>query len=158
MSDRAPDPAAGAGSGAPRRRSGPAPLRTLLFVLLAVLTVAAFAVTRAVRATDDIVNTVVLTPTLERGDEAEVGFTLTKPDSSADVLIVNRAKEQVRALALDVSLDAGPQELSWDGRGDDGEPVAQGVYGIRVILGELGRDIKPPGTIRVFGGASGEGG
>lgn len=154
MPEGGPEPAAG--SGAPPRRSGPAALGTLLFVLLAILTVAAFALTRAVRATDDIVNSVVLTPTLERGEEADVEFVLTEPDSSADVLIVNRAKQQVRALVLGATLDAGPQEFSWNGRGDDGEPVAPGVYGIRVILGELDRDIKPPGTIRVLGGGAGE--
>lgn len=125
-------------------------LRAALFVGLTVVAVAAFAVTLAARAGDDIVNTVVLTPKLEAGGTAEVSFTLTRPDSSGDVLIVDSAGEQVRALELGADLPAGRQELSWDGTADDGRPAPPGLYALRIVLGDQGRDILPPGVIRVL--------
>lgn len=132
-----------------------------LFVALAVLTLAAFALTRAARAGDDLVNTVELSPALERGDDATIGFTLAEPDAAVDVLIIEgnpgSDRAQVRALASAEPLAAGPQQLTWNGRGDDGEPVPPGLYALRVILGEADRDILPPGRIRVLGPAAGVG-
>jgi len=144
----------------PARGPGAANLGSALFVVLAVLTLAAFAVTRAARAGDDLVNTVELSPELEPGGEADVRFTLAEPDDAVDVLIIDGNPGSVRgvvlSLELGASLDAGPQALTWDGVGDDGEPVPPGLYALRVILGEQGRDILPPGRIRVPG--PGEGG
>ncbi len=126
----------------------------VLFTLLFVLAVAAFAVTRAVRSGDDRVNTVELSPELFAGEEAEVRFSLAEPDDSVDVLIIDGNPggddEQVRALDLGADLDAGPQIYLWDGVGDDGEPVPPGLYALRVILGEQSRDIRPPGRIQVL--------
>lgn len=127
-------------------------LRAVLFVALAIVAVSAFATTLAARAGDDIVNAVVLTPKLEPGGTAKVSFTLTRADSSADVLIIDSAGEQVRALQLDADLAAGRHELSWDGLADDGRRVPPGPYALRVLLGEQDRDILPPGRIRVLRG------
>lgn len=141
------------------RGSGAATLGGVLFVVLAVLTLAAFALTRAARAGDDLVNTVELSPELEPGGDASISFTLAEPDGATDVLIIDgnpgSDREVVRALELGASLDAGPQDLTWDGIGDDGEPVPPGLYALRVILGEQGRDILPPGRIRVLGPGDG---
>jgi len=139
----------GAGSGnAELNRLG-----TGLFVLLAILAVSAFAITRAVRAGDDLVNTVELQPELPPGGSATVRFTLAEADDSVDVLIIDgnpgSDDAQVRALDLDADLPAGPQEYEWDGRGDDGRPAPPGLYALRVVLGEAGRDILPPGRIEV---------
>jgi len=134
------------------RGADPSGLGTALFIALAVLAVAAFAITRAARAGDDLVNTVELSPQLEDG-EASVEFTLAEPDGSVDVLIIDgnpdSDDEQVRALDLGADLPAGPQEYVWDGRADDGQPAPPGLYALRVILGDAGRDILPPGRIRV---------
>jgi hypothetical protein len=123
--------------------------------VLLVVAVAAFAVTRAVRSEDDLVNTVELTKRLEPGGSARVSFDLARADDAVDVLIIDgRAggdDEQVRALALGRDLPAGTQTFRWDGLGDDGQPVPPGPYALRVILGEQGRDILPPGRIRVVG-------
>ena len=139
------------------RSAEPNGLGVALFVLLAILAVGGFAITRAVRAGDDLVNTVELSPRLERGGEADVRFTLAEPDDSVDVLIIDgnpgSDDAQVRALELGADLPAGPQEYTWDGRGDDGDPAAPGLYALRVILGEQGRDILPPGRIRIPAGA-----
>lgn len=137
---------------------GPAPgasakLGAALFAALLVVAVAAFAVTRAARSEDDLVNTVELTKRLEPGGVARVSFVLAAADGSVDVLIIDGRRggddEQVRALALGADLAAGRQTFTWDGLGDDGEPVPPGPYALRVILGERGRDILPPGRIRV---------
>jgi len=126
-----------------------------LFVALAILSIAAFAVTRAARAGDDLVNTVELSPVLGAMDEATAEFSLAEPDDAVDVLVIDgnpdSDRAQVRALQLGEPLDAGPHELLWDGRGDDGEPVEPGLYALRVILGEADRDILPPGRICVPG-------
>ena len=131
----------------------PSGLGVALFILLAILSLAAFAITRAARAGDDLVNTVELSPRLEPGGEAEVRFTLAEPDDSVDVLIIDgnpgSDDEQVRALELGADLPAGPQELTWDGTADDGDPAPPGLYALRVILREQGRDILPPGRIRI---------
>jgi flagellar hook assembly protein FlgD len=130
-------------------------LGIVLFAALLVISVAAFAVTRGVRAGDDLVNTVELTKRLEPGGSATVSFDLARDDGAVDVLIIDGEPgsddAQVRALALGADLEAGHQSFEWDGRGDDGEPVAPGLYALRVILGDEGRDILPPGRIRVVG-------
>ena len=137
------------------RAGAGARLGTVLFAALLVVAVAAFAVTRAVRSGDDLVNTVELSKRLEPGGSARVAFDLARGDDSADVLIIDGNPggddRQVRALALGANLDAGSQSFEWDGRGDDGELVPPGLYALRVILGEQGRDILPPGRIRVVG-------
>lgn len=129
-----------------------------LFVAIAVLAVAAFAITRAARSGDDLVNTVELSPTLAAGAGADVRFSLAEPDGSVDVLIVDgnpgSDDAQVRALDLGADLPAGAQSYSWDGIADDGEPAPPGLYALRVILGEAGRDILPPGRIRIPEGGS----
>jgi flagellar hook assembly protein FlgD len=135
-------------SGRPAGRS----LGTLLLVGLLVLSVAAFAATRALRSEADIVNTVVVSAQLDpAGEPASIRFELTRADRRADVLILDESGEPVRALALGVPLEAGPQAYRWDGRADDGEVVPPGDYRIRVVLGDQGREIEPPGTIEVVG-------
>lgn len=121
----------------------------VLLVLLLALTVAAFGATRVLRSQDDIVNTVRLTDSITRGEQARIRFRLTDPEGRADVLIVDSEGSQVRALALGRALEAGTHAFRWDGRGDEGEPVPAGSYRLRVILVEQGRDIEPPGAVEV---------
>lgn len=132
-----------------------AKLGAVLLAALLAVAVAAFAVTRAVRSEDDLVNTVELTKRLEPGGTARVAFDLARGDGSVDVLIIDgnpgSDDEQVRALALGEDLSAGTQVYRWDGLADDGEPAPPGLYALRVILGDQGRDILPPGRIRVVG-------
>lgn len=124
-------------------------LGTALLLLLLLLSLAGFTITRSFRVRDDVVNTVVLSERIAPGERAEIGFNTTLDDSRADVLITDTEDRQVRALLLGRPLPAGPHRFSWDGIGDDGAAVPEGEYGIRVILGEEGRDIKPPGRIAV---------
>lgn len=142
------------GSGPGRRGTA---LGTALFIALVLLSVAGFAITRAARSSDDLVNSVELSPTLNvspgREARARVAFTLAKAHDSVDVLIIDGNPggddAQVRALALGEDLDAGEHVYTWDGITDDGDPAPPGQYALEVILGEAGRDIKPPGRIAV---------
>jgi flagellar hook assembly protein FlgD len=138
-------------SGPPETGLGGARLGTVLLLVLLLLSLAGFTVTRAFRVRDDIVNTVVLSERIAPGESAEISFNTTLADGRADVLITDTEDRQVRALLLGAPLAAGRHDFSWDGIGDDGAPVPAADYGIRVILGEEGRDIKPPGRIAVEG-------
>lgn len=136
--------------------SGPAGrgahLGAVLFAVLLLLTIATFAVERVARSSDDVVNTVELSPTLETG-KAEVTFTLTDADSDVDVLIIDGNEDSdgdvVATLAEGESLGAGPHTFTWDGRTDDGIEAPAGLYALEVVLGDEGRDVKPPGRIQV---------
>jgi flagellar hook assembly protein FlgD len=129
-----------------------AQLGAVLFAVLLVLTVATFAVERAARSSDDVVNTVELSPTLELGT-ASVTFTLAKADSDVDVLIIDGNEGSdgavIATLAEGEDLGAGEHTYRWNGRADDGSPAPPGLYALEVVLGEQGRDVKPPGRIRV---------
>lgn len=128
-----------------------AKLGAVLFACLLALTVVVFAVERIARSSDDVVNTVVLSPKLEDG-RAEVTFTLADPDDDVEVLIIDGNEgsdgELVATLAAG-QLDAGPHTFTWDGRTDAGERAPPGLYALEVVLGEAGRDVRPPGRIRV---------
>lgn len=135
--------------------TGGTALGAAAFAILAILAIAGFAVTLAARAGDDLVNSVQLDPELRPGEQARVAFTTTEADDSVDVLIIDGKPggddAQVRALALGDDLPAGEHVYRWDGLADDGEPAPPGPYALRVILGEDGRDILPPGRIEVTG-------
>lgn len=138
--------------------SGPAGrgahLGAVLFAVLLLLTIATFAVERVARSSDDVVNTVVLSQSDNR--DSEVTFTLAKPDSDVDVLIIDGNEgsdgDVVATLAEGVDLAAGEHTYAWDGRSDDGLPVLPGLYALEVVLGEQDRDVKPPGRIEISDG------
>ncbi len=136
----------------PERASRGAKLGAVLFACLLLLSVAAFAVERVARSSDDLVNTVVLTPRLERG-QADVSFTLAKSDADVDVLIIDGNEGSdgalVATLAEGEELAAGEHTYTWDGRSDDGQSAPPGLYALEVVLGEQDRDVKPPGRIEV---------
>jgi len=130
-------------------RSGEARAGSWLLIGLLVLSVSAFGLTRVLRSTDDIVNTVELTRNLPPGGEAEVRFVTTISDPDADVFIIDSDEARVKALLEGEELPAGQHDFSWDGTDDSGAEVPDGEYGIRVVLGAEGRDIVPPGSIAV---------
>ena len=127
-------------------------LGAIVFAVLMVLTVGAFAIERAARSSDDLVNTVVLSPQLGI-DGARVEFTLAKPDSDVDVLIIDGNEGSdgavVRTLVSGKELAAGTHVYEWDGTNDDGIRAPSGLYALEVVLGQQDRDIKPPGRIEI---------
>lgn len=132
-----------------------AKLGAVLFACLLALTATVFALERAARSSDDVVNTVVLSPRLE-GGRADVAFTLAEADSDVDVLIIDGNEGSdgglVATLAEGAPLDAGPHAYAWDGRTDAGGRAPPGLYALEVVLGEAGRDVEPPGRIEVPSG------
>jgi flagellar hook assembly protein FlgD len=116
-----------------------------------VLSVAGFGITRFLRSSDDIVNTVMLSPKLKPGGEpAEIRFATTIAEPDADVYVIDSEEEPVRALLESEPLAAGDHVFTWDARDDAGLVAQPGEYGLRVVLGEEGRDIIPPGAITVL--------
>jgi hypothetical protein len=130
-------------------RSGDARAGSWLLIGLLVLAVGAFGLTRVLRSEDDVVNTVELTRNLPPGGEAEVRFATTIADPDADVFIIDSHEQRVKALLEGEELPAGQHDFVWDGTDDSGAEVPDGEYGIRVVLGQEGRDIVPPGSIAV---------
>jgi flagellar hook assembly protein FlgD len=127
----------------------PATSGAIAIGLLLVLSVTTFAATRALRAQDDIVNTVVLSRKLPPERPARISFVLARADGRADVLILTRGGAPVRTLVRGAELEQGPHTFRWDGTRDDGAPARPGRYRLRVVLGEQDRVIEPPGSIRV---------
>jgi FlgD Ig-like domain len=127
-------------------------LGAIVFAALMVLAVGAFAVERAARSSDDLVNTVVLSPQLGI-DGARIEFNLAKPDDDVDVLIIDGNEDSdgatVRVIASGEELAAGKHVYEWDGRNDDGIRAPSGLYALEVVLGQQDRDVKPPGRIEV---------
>lgn len=136
-------------------RPGPDSAVTRGGLLLAVLlcaSIAAFAVTRAMRASDDIVNSVVVSPRIAAGQTAAIRFGLARSDSRADVHVVTGPEgKTVRTLARGERLAEGTHRFEWDGLREDGRQAPPGPYRLRIVLGEQDRDIEPPGTIEVVG-------
>jgi flagellar hook assembly protein FlgD len=124
----------------------------LLLLALLGLSLGALGFTRALRAEDDLVNSVSVTESFSPGERANIEFTTTEDDERVDVLVIEREGAQVRALQLGEPLDAGTHSFRWDGRADDGDLAPAGTYRLRIILGEAGRDIEPPGPIELTGG------
>ncbi len=93
-------------------------LGAVLFAVLVLLSIGAFAVERAARSSDDLVNTVVLSPQLPV-DGARVEFTLAEPDNDVDVLVIDGNEGSdgatVRVLASGEDLTAGRHVYEWDG-------------------------------------------
>ncbi len=122
----------------------------LLLVTLLALSLCALGFTRALRSQDDVVNSVAVTESFSSGQRAAIAFTTTEADDRVDVLIIDRGGTQVRALQLGEPLAAARHRLSWDGTTDDGTEAAPGIYRLRIILGDAGRDIEPPGPIELI--------
>lgn len=129
-----------------------ASLGATVFAVLVVLSVGAFAAERSARSSDDLVNTVVLEPTLGV-DGASVEFTLAKADDDVTVRVIdgNEGSEGavVATLAEGENLAAGPQAYEWDGKTDEGVRAPAGLYALEVLLGQQGRDVEPPGRIEI---------
>jgi len=87
-------------------------------------------------------------------DRTRVGFDLSEP-ATVSFGIVDSEGNQVRQLFKDRRLPGDSHNrFFWDGRGDDGRPVADGSYRMRVVRKDRGRvldsikrvivDTKPP--------------
>lgn len=82
------------------------------------------------------------------GRRAKIQFRLRSADRLSLAIVDSRGRV-VRALIDSRRVGAGPKTLYWNGRGDDGAPVTDGVYKPRVHLSGAHRTIVLPNTILV---------
>jgi flagellar hook assembly protein FlgD len=115
--------------------------------------VAVLLITRELRSTEDAVGSVrithVLVPGAEGSEAAKIRFALAEPDRRADVLVIDPDERVVATLASAAELAAGRHKYRWQGRTDAGGRAPSGPYRVRIVLREQGRDVVPPGYIRV---------
>lgn len=122
---------------------------SILLIVLLVLSVGAFALTRSLRSSDDVVNTVVFAAATEPGGKAKVTFATTQADGRGAVYVIDSAEQTVATLQAPGELPSGAHEFSWDGRTDSGAKAPPGSYSLRVVLGDAGRSIVPPGSVTI---------
>ena len=132
-------------------------LAQVVFGVLVVSAFAAFFVAQGLKSSPSVVQAFkvkypVVSPNGDgRLDRQRVTFRLKRADT-VDVAIVDDQGDAVRELASDRRLEAYRQllpSLSWDGLDDDGRPVPDGAYRVRVTLRGEGRSVIVPRSFRV---------
>jgi hypothetical protein len=131
---------------AARRPASLAP--TLVFALLAVASVGAFFITTRLKRSTPVVQKLdfgrYLSPNGDgRRDAVRIRFR-TKREDEVTVAIVGSDGEEVRLLARDRRLHAGPHSFRWTGRLAGGIPAPDGEYRVRVGLRRQARSITSP--------------
>ena len=125
-----------------------------IVVVLALLgcTAAAFAVTEGLKLEHSPVSNThvgkVVAPESAANATVPIGFRLRKRDR-VNVEIVNGNGEVVRTLARSRREPSGNLQFTWNGRGDNGEVVPDGVYRPRVHLANAHKTIVLPNPIRM---------
>jgi hypothetical protein len=132
-------------------------LAQVVFGVLVVCAFAAFFVAQQLKSSPSVVQAFkvkypVVSPNGDgRLDRQRVTFRLKRADT-VDVAIVDEQGDEVRELASGRRLEAYRQllpSLAWDGLDDDGNPVADGAYRVRVTLRGEGRSVIVPKSFRV---------
>lgn len=132
-------------------------LAQVVFGLLVACAFGAFFVAHELKRSPSVVQRFqlkerVISPNADgRFDRQRVTFRLKRGDT-VDVAIVDDKGDAVRELAVGRELPAYTQlepSLAWDGTDDDGRPVPDGDYRVRVTLREQGRSAIIPRTFRV---------
>lgn len=142
----------------PRRaRAGPR-AAALVFVLLVLATVAAFAVAQRLKRTPLVLDKVTFgkpgkrafTPNGDcRTDRIRIRFRVTRSDDAV-VQVIKPGGELVTTLARDRFLKRYHFfTFYWDGRQRGGGIAEPGRYKLRVRLLDQERNLVPPGVIRV---------
>ena len=126
---------------------------TLLVVGLLAGSAAAFAVTEHLK----LVRSPIAAPRVERvvgplcdcpRERADIVFLLREADRIT-VSVVDAGGAHVRTLLDGVAAGEGDVETAWDGRDDEGEVVAEGLYRPEVHFEQQRRTITLPNPIRV---------
>jgi hypothetical protein len=131
------------------------PVVRAVFALLVVATIAAFFVTQQLKSEFPLVirfsaKPKHFSPNADRyRDVTRVGFDLSEP-ARVTFSIMDGEGNEVRRLADDRELAGDAKHrFRWDGRDDDGLPVPDGVYRMRVVRRDEGRVIDSSKRIRV---------
>jgi FlgD Ig-like domain len=131
------------------------PLVRAVFALLVLATIGAFFVTQQLKSEFPLVIRFAAAPKQfsPNGDRVrdriEVGFDLSEP-ATVSFLIMDGEGNEVRRIVDDRAL-AGDEKhrFRWDGRDDDGRPVPDGIYRMRVVRRDEGRIVDSFKRIRV---------
>src|SRR4051812_6136943 len=133
---------------APPRRAA-----VVLFALFVVATGGAFFVTQRLKRSTPIVTRVFFQQWIGpkcHCDKSHVTVRFDLPKAQrVTVSLVNRQGEVVKTFADDLFLSKGTHPFRWDGRGDDGLIVPDGIYRMRVGLREEGRSVTAPRVLHV---------
>jgi FlgD Ig-like domain len=131
------------------------PLVRAVFALLVVATIAAFFVTQQLKSEDALVLRFATQPKQfspngdGTRDRTEVGFDLSRP-ATVSFYVLDREGNEIRRIVDDRALAGDTKHrFGWDGRDDDGVPVPDGLYRMRVVQRSEGRVIDSSKRIRV---------
>ena len=128
---------------------------TALVLLLLAATAGAFGLTERLKLERSPVTAPrfdrLLSPTCGcKRSVARLSLRLRNADR-VDASIVDARGNHVRSLAKGVDRRRGRATFAWDGRADDGEPVPDGLYRLRIRLARADRTIVVPTPVRVDG-------
>jgi hypothetical protein len=131
------------------------PVVRAVFALLVVATIAAFFVTQQLKSEDALVLRFDAKPQQfspngdGSRDRSRVGFDLSEP-ATVSFYILDTEGNEVRRVVDERSL-AGDEKhrFGWNGRDDDGRPVPDGIYRMRVVQRAEGRVIDSAKRLRV---------
>jgi len=131
------------------------PLVRAVFVVLVVATVAAFFTTQQLKGEFPLVIRFATKPAhfSPNGDHyrdtTEVGFDLSEP-ASVTFMVVDSEGSEVRRIVNERRLAGDAKHrFRWDGRDDDGNPVPDGTYRMRVVRRDESRVIDSSKEISV---------
>jgi hypothetical protein len=131
------------------------PLVRAVFALLVVATIAAFFVTQQLKSEDALVLRFAAQPKQfspngdGKRDRTRVGFDLSRP-ATVSLYLLDGEGNEIRRIVDDLALAGDAKHrFRWDGRDDDGEPVPDGLYRMRVVQRAEGRVIDSTKRIRV---------
>jgi FlgD Ig-like domain len=131
------------------------PLVRAVFVVLVVATVAAFFTTQQLKGEFPLVIRFATKPAhfSPNGDDyrdtTEIGFDLSEP-ASVSFLVVDSEGSEVRRIVSERPLAGDAKHrFRWDGRDDNGNPVPDGIYRMRVVRRDESRVIDSTKEITV---------
>jgi FlgD Ig-like domain len=131
------------------------PLVRAVFALLVLATIAAFFITQQLKSEDALVLRFAARPQQfspngdGTRDRSAVGFDLSRP-ATVSFYVLDGEGTEIRRLVDDRALAGDTKHrFTWDGRDDDGVPVPDGFYRMRVVQRSEGRVINSSKRIKV---------
>src|SRR5918999_2333521 len=131
------------------------PLVRAVFALLVVATIAAFFVTQQLKSEDALVLRFAAQPKQfspnDDGtrDRSKIGFDLSRP-ATVSFYVLDGEGNEIRRVVDDRALAGDTKHrFVWDGRDDEGVPVSDGLYRMRVVQRSEGRVINSSKRVRV---------
>jgi hypothetical protein len=133
---------------APAGRTSVSLAARVLFALLVAASVGAFFVTTRLKRSTPVVQRLEFSRYVSpngdgRKDFATIRFR-TKKEDEVTVTILDHEGGEIRSLATDRTLRAGPHRFRWNGRAAGGAIAPDGEYRLRIGLRKQGRSVTSP--------------